>query len=135
MVGHLRLNPMKPLGISDLRWTFCDRQPSVQSLCSVRVEGNYNGPWEEAHRGSFFRAKRTDGFLDLRSYTVYNSSSTCFPTMLYACFLHDGNIHFFKTQWGGHLLIATVLFNCFVGRIKLSLCRMTKRGFSKTLAP
>lgn len=50
----------KPHETSGEKWfvmNFCGRQPLVQSLCSVRVEGHYNGPGEEAHRGSFFRAK------------------------------------------------------------------------------
>lgn len=103
LLGHgwsPQTNPYETSGESGLRGTFCDRQLSVQSLCSVRVEGNSNGPWEEAHRGSFLQGRRTNGLLHWRSYTIHNRFKTCFPTILYARLLHMGTYTFYKPSGG-----------------------------------
>lgn len=134
MVGHLRLTSMRPLEKSGLRWTFCDRQPSVQSLCSVRVEGNYNGPWEETHRGSFFRAKGQMVF-SIWDHTQYTMDLGLAPQPCYMHAFFRWEHTLFINAAGAHLLIATVLFSCFVYRLRWPFCSVTKRELSKTLAP
>ena len=103
MVGHLRVTPLKPLGKSGLRQTFCDRRPSVQSPCNVRVEGNYYGLWEEAPRGSFFRAKGQMVFStwDHAQHTI-DSGLASLQCCVSTFFIGDG--HILSTQCRAHLL-------------------------------
>lgn len=130
MVGHFSLKPHETSGEKWSVMNFCDRQTSVQSLCSVRVDGSCNGPWEEAHRGSFFRAKGQMVF-STRDHTQCTIAPVLAPNHVTCPPSSWRERTLFIDPAGGHLLVAAVLFSCFVGRLSLPFCRGTKRDLVK----
>lgn len=93
----------KPHETSGEKWSvmnFCDRQTSVQSLCSVRVDGSCNGPWEEAHRGSFFRVKGQMAF-STRDHTQCTIAPVLAPNPCYMlAFFMMGTDPFYRPSRG-----------------------------------